>query len=103
MHTRFDMPSRVAVAVAASLVAGTGAAVAEQCSPRCDYSHYYGPYDFTYAKPGLFGYPRCGPQGDCAPRLVYTTGAYAPSIGVLQPVPTGRITVRLPRLKPRRP
>jgi hypothetical protein len=101
MQTR--SPSRLAVALLAFVLAGTGPAMAQQCIPRCDYSHYYGPYDFTYAKPGLFGYPRCGPQGDCAPHLAYTTGDYSPSIGVLLPVPAGRITVRLPRRTPRQP
>jgi hypothetical protein len=43
-----------------------------ECFPHCDYWHDYGPYDFTYIRPGLFGYPICGPRGDCAPYLVYT-------------------------------
>jgi hypothetical protein len=93
------MPSRSPIALASSLLgaclvcilAGTGAAVAEQlCYPHCDYTHYYGPLDFSYRQPGVFGYPRCGPQGDCAPHLDYTTG-------ILRPFLTGRITVRLPR------
>lgn len=104
MHMRFYVPRRLAAAVSAFVLLGTGAVVAQQqCFPRCDYSHYYGPYDFTYAKPGLFGYLRCGPQRDCAPRLAYTSGAYTPSVGVLETVPAGRITVRLPRYTPRRP
>jgi hypothetical protein len=65
---------------------------AEQlCYPRCDYTHYYGPFDFTYIQPGLFAWPRCGPQGDCAPHLAYTTGIVRR---------TGRITVRFPRVTP---
>jgi hypothetical protein len=42
-----------------------------ECYPNCAYNHYYGPSDFTYLQPGLFGYPRCGPRGDCSPRLTY--------------------------------
>jgi hypothetical protein len=80
-----DRPSRVGLASLAFFLAGTGAALAEACFPRCDYTHYYGPLDFSYRQPGLFGYPQqCGPQGDCAPHLAYTTG-------VLQK----RLTVRL--------
>jgi hypothetical protein len=80
--------------LAGGCLAGTGAAVAEMwCYPHCDYVHYYGPYDFTYDKPGLYGYPQCGPQGDCAPNLAYRT-----SIPIMRRIPAGRITVRLPRL-----
>jgi hypothetical protein len=91
------MPNRSVIAllgsVVVSILAGTGAAVAEQlCFPHCDYTHYYGPLDFSYRQPGLFGYPHCGPQGDCSPHLAYTTG-------ILRPILTGRIIVRLPRAK----
>jgi hypothetical protein len=70
-------------------------AVAEEwCFPHCDYAHYYGPYDFTYNKPGLYGYPQqCGPHGDCAPYLAYMTG-------VPRRVLTGRVTVRFPKFMP---
>jgi hypothetical protein len=47
------------------------ASAAVECFPHCDYWHDYGPYDFTYKRPGLFGYPICGPRGDCAPHLAY--------------------------------
>lgn len=50
---------------------GSGAALAEDCSPHCDYWHYYGPYDFSYIRPGLFGYPICDQRGDCSPHLYY--------------------------------
>ncbi len=71
-----------------------GPARAEQlCYPHCDYTHYYGPFDFTYIQPGLFAWPHCGPQGDCAPHLAYTTGVRRPA---------GRITVRFPRAMPPR-
>jgi len=67
---------------------GTGAVAAEECVPHCDYRHYYGPVDFTYIQPGLFGYPLCGPRGNCSERLVYSTTGFR----------RGRITVRFPRL-----
>jgi hypothetical protein len=54
------------------------------CAPHCDYTHYYGPYDFTYVRPGLFAFATCGPTGECSPALV-SSGARAP---------IGRITVR---------
>jgi hypothetical protein len=72
-----------------SLVPGTGTALAEACFPHCDYTHYYGPLDFSYRQPGLFGYPPCGPQGNCTPHLAYTTG-------ILQK----RLAVRFPRVNP---
>jgi len=45
------------------LGAETRAVPAVECYPHCDYSHYYGPLDFNYVRPGLYGYPRCGPRG----------------------------------------
>lgn len=51
---------------------GSGAVLAEDCSPHCDYWHNYGPYDFTYIEPGLWGWPVCNRQGNCSPHLVYT-------------------------------
>lgn len=72
---------------------GARAASAEECFPYCDYNHYYGPYDFTYVQPGLFGYPRCDPRGNCSPQLVYSTTGFR----------RGRITVRFPRLTAVRP
>jgi hypothetical protein len=94
------MPNLPVWALLGLSIAGTGPAVAQQaCFPHCDYTHYYGPYDFSYKQPGpgLFGYPHCGPQGDCAPNLSYATG-------LPRPIPAGRITVRLPRLMtPRQP
>jgi hypothetical protein len=81
----------------AAITLGSGAAVAEVCAPHCDYNHYYGPYDFTYARPALFAWPRCGAGGDCAPHLAYTTGLPWPR----QTTAPGRITVRLPHLSPR--
>jgi hypothetical protein len=54
------------------LLGAEGARAADDCSPHCDFWHYYGPYDFSYIRPGLLGYPVCDRQGDCAPHLVYT-------------------------------
>jgi hypothetical protein len=51
---------------------GSGTALAEDCSPHCDYWHSYGPYDFSYIRPGLLGYPICDRRGNCSPHLVYT-------------------------------
>jgi hypothetical protein len=42
-----------------------------ECAPHCDYNHDYGPYDFTYIRPGLYGYPRCNALGECLPHLGY--------------------------------
>jgi hypothetical protein len=90
MPLRRRKPARFVLTLLGSFAAGTGAALAEQeCFPHCDYTHYYGPLDFSYREPGLFGYPRCGPQGDCSPHLAYTTG-------ILRP----KVTVRLPRVMP---
>src|SRR5262249_7500417 len=72
---------------------GTGAVAAAECLPYCDYNHYYGPFDFTYVQPGLFGYPLCGPRGNCSPQLVYSTTGFR----------RGRITVLFPRLTAVRP
>lgn len=43
------------------------AAAQTSCAPYCDYLHDYGPRDLTYVRPGLFCYPRCFPDGTCAP------------------------------------
>lgn len=97
---KLTVPGLLVPAFAAALTAagpwGTRAAVAEACAPHCDYAHYYGPYDFSYARrgEGLFGWPRCDANGDCAPDLGYTTGLPWPRSG-------GRITVRLLRVAPR--
>jgi hypothetical protein len=97
MLTGRSMPKGLTTAFQAVLIAfladgGVTIAVAEEwCFPHCDYVHYYGPYDFTYNKPSLYGYPQqCGPQGDCAPHLAYMTG-------VPRRIPAGRVTVRFPR------
>jgi hypothetical protein len=54
-----------------------GGALAAECYPHCDYVHNYGPYDFTYVRPGLYGYPLCNVRGECVPNLVYSTSGRA--------------------------
>jgi hypothetical protein len=95
MHVIRNRPSRFALASLAFFLAASGAATAQEvCFPHCDYMHYYGPTDYTYVQPGLFGHlHHCGPQGNCAPYQAVT-----PS-GVL----TGQITVRFPRAAGARP
>jgi hypothetical protein len=70
--------------VTAVSFAWLGVASAQDCNPYCDYTHDYGPYDFTYVRPGLYGYPICGPDGSCSPRLAYSYSGF----------PRGRITIR---------
>jgi hypothetical protein len=66
---------------------GPGLAPAQDCTPHCGYIHDYGPYDFTYIRPGLFGYALCHPNGDCLPHLAYSYSGYPA-------YPRGRITIR---------
>lgn len=73
------MPRILAGVLLSLLLSGSGAAWAFDCSPHCDHVHDYGPYDFSYVRPGLFAYPVCGPRGNCGPNLVYTySGPPAP-------------------------
>jgi hypothetical protein len=89
-----DMLRLAAAGFFVLLFMGTRPAPAAECYPHCDYNHYYGPYDFTYVRPGLFGYPRCGPRGDCSPVLDYSVAG----------VRRGNITIRfLPRRDRTRP
>jgi hypothetical protein len=67
-----------ACAVLTLLLCSAGTALAAECFPYCDYNHNYGPYDFTYVKPGLWGYPTCGPRGNCLPRLSYSVAGRTP-------------------------
>ncbi|MGH6673027.1 MAG: hypothetical protein ACRECV_13775 [Xanthobacteraceae bacterium] len=68
-----DRMARIFAGVVLSLTLfASGAAWAADCSPYCDYVHDYGPYDFSYVRPGLFGFPVCDRRGNCAPHLVYT-------------------------------
>jgi hypothetical protein len=78
------MPRLLAAVVFGLVLAGSGAARAEiGCAPNCDFVHYYGPHDFTYVRPGLYLYPRCGAGGNCSPYLIASARPYY-----------GRITVR---------
>jgi hypothetical protein len=60
-----------ASAILSVFLFGTDSVLAEDCAPHCDYWHNYGPYDFSYIKPGMVGYPICDRQGNCSPYLVY--------------------------------
>ncbi len=72
------------------------ASAQSDCVPYCDFTHYYGPQDFTwvrpggygrqqfiYVRPGLFLHPYCGPSGYCSPYLLSSTPRFR-----------GRVTVR---------
>ncbi|CAL8971820.1 hypothetical protein RHODGE_RHODGE_03081 [Rhodoplanes serenus] len=43
------------------------AQTAADCAPFCDYRHYYGTYDYTWAAPATYCQPVCGPDGTCVP------------------------------------
>ena len=63
------MPRLIAAAILLALL--PSAALAEvDCAPNCDFTHYYGPYDYTWVRPGLFLYARCGPSGYCSPYVI---------------------------------
>jgi hypothetical protein len=84
--------ARWVCAVLGLTLCSAGTVLAAECFPYCDYNHNYGPYDFTYVKPGLWGYATCGPRGYCLPRLSYS---------VTGRTPRGNIEVRtLPRRAP---
>ena len=75
--------TRAFAAAVLSLAFGSGIAWATDCSPHCDYNHDYGPYDFSYVRPGLVGYPVCDWQGNCAPRLVYRYTGRRPGVRII--------------------
>jgi len=62
----------------------SASAGATECTPHCDYIQDYGPYDYTYVRPRLFGYPVCDWRGNCLPYYAYGYSGW----------PSGRITVR---------
>jgi hypothetical protein len=68
-------------------------AAAVECAPYCDYTHDYGPYDLSWKRPGLYAFPLCAPNGECAPRAahVYSPVSGWPYYGPYRGV---RITVR---------
>lgn len=68
------MKTAFAFAIVSSVLLGSGMARATDCSPHCDFVHDYGPYDFSYVRPGLAAYPVCDWRGNCAPHLVYYYG-----------------------------
>ena len=78
------MAKILATAIILGAALTTGAAPAENCGNTCDYNHYYGPADYTYIQPGLYGYPVCDRLGNCAPHQVY----------VYSGRPRGRIIIR---------
>ena len=57
------------------------------CTPHCDFVHDYGPYDFTYERPPTYGFPRCGPYGNCSPYLAYYGYVYPRTRIVIRPRP----------------
>ena len=78
------MPRIIAAAVCVIAAVAIEPAAAEVgCAPYCDFTHYYGPQDFTWVRPGLYAYPACGPDGSCSPYLVSSWQRYR-----------GRVTVR---------
>ena len=91
------MSRLTAAAIASLLWLAPGPASAQSdCVPYCDFTHDYGPRDFTwvrpggygpwqsiYVRPGLFLHPRCGPSGYCSPYLLSSTQRFR-----------GRVTVR---------
>jgi hypothetical protein len=83
------------LAVLCSLLCVPRAAWAyDDCAPRCDYVHDYGPYDFSWVSPGLVAYPICDREGNCSPHLVYRNfGRPRPGITIrVRPTPpSGRI------------
>jgi hypothetical protein len=78
------MSRPIAAIIALLLCLSAGSASAQSgCVPYCDFTHYYGPLDFTwvqpggygrqqsiYVRPGLFLHPYCGPSGYCSPYLL---------------------------------
>ena len=71
----------------------TEAVRAAECYPHCDYNHYYGPSDFSYISPGLYGYPVCGPRGECSYLVYSKTGFQRGKV----------VIVRFPRVIANRP
>lgn len=65
---------------------GCGSALAQTvgCAPNCAFYHNYGPYDFSYIRPGLTGAPVCDRDGNCLPYMRYYYNGR----------PVGRITIR---------
>jgi hypothetical protein len=60
-----------AAAILSSFFFELGPVFAGDCAPHCAFYHDDGPYNFSYIRPGLFGYPVCDREGNCSPYLVY--------------------------------
>lgn len=70
-------------ALGMALPAPATAQTAVGCAPFCDYRHYYGTYDYTWAAPATYCQPVCGPDGTCVPVKTCVRApfaAHAPSI-----------------------
>jgi hypothetical protein len=67
----------LAALVLCAMGGGTPAAAQTRvgCAPYCDFRHYYGAYDYTYKREGVFCYPVCGPDGTCVPAKTCVTAA----------------------------
>lgn len=65
--SRFLAAALLGLLIPAILPGTASAQTAVGCAPFCDYQHYYGAYDYTYARPGTYCYPVCAPDGTCAP------------------------------------
>ena len=66
-HSLFAARYSLLVAlIGMAFVASPAAAI--ECAPYCDYTHDYGPYDLSWKRPGLYAFPICAPNGECAPR-----------------------------------
>jgi hypothetical protein len=74
---------RILATAILGLLWGVGAALAVDCAPHCDFVHDYGPYDFSYIRPGLAGIPVCDRQGNCSPHLVYVYSGLLPQIRII--------------------
>jgi hypothetical protein len=76
----------IAAAILGFFLFGSESASAQagDCAANCDFYHNYGPYDFSYIRPGLTGYPVCDRRGNCLPYLRYYVYGR----------PVGRITIR---------
>jgi len=86
----FLRAARYSLFAFALLVASPAAAI--ECAPYCDYTHDYGPYDLSWKRPGLYAFPVCAPNGECAPRAAHV---YSPVSGwPYWPYRGVRITVR---------
>lgn len=71
-----------AFAAGASVLLWAGIAFADDCAPHCDWTHDYGPYDFSWVYPGLVGIPVCDRDGNCSPYLLYRYTGPKPGVTI---------------------